>query len=301
MPHWMLKAALQKTLDLLPGGPWLYRATQPWLSHHLHEVFLADRLDHVQRHLAAWTAWHPDRLPRTVLELGTGWCPVVPLGLWLCGLARVDTCDLRLMVRTPVLERLRATLLQWQETGQLQAHLPGLRPARVQALRDLPPGDALSPAAWLARLDIHWHPLPVRGPAELLISNNTFEHIPAGELDPLLGQLWAAVAPGGVMSHYIDLVDHYAYTDPRLSRFHFLRYSPRQWAWYQSRFQVQNRLRLPQYTARYQQAGIPLDQVHCERGEAAELAGLPLHPDYAGVSQTDLLVTYAHLISHRRP
>ncbi|RMG63075.1 MAG: class I SAM-dependent methyltransferase [Bacteroidetes bacterium] len=299
MPSWILKAALQKTLDLLPGGPALYRWGLARFSHRITSHFLADRLAHVERHLAAWQDAHPGQLPGRVLELGTGWCPVVPLGLWLCGVDQVDTYDIRLLVKTSTLEKLKAAILERAQEGQLKIHLPKLQSARLDQLLALSSGEQLSPQAWLARLGIRTFALPLSTRADLVISNNTFEHIPTRALRKLLPHLWAATRPGGVMSHYVDLVDHYSYFDARLSPFHFLRFSPSQWACIENRFQSQNRLRWPQYQVLFHEAGIPIDREECESEPAAALNALPLHEEFLTLPEPELLVSYVHIISQR--
>jgi len=62
--------------------------------------------------------------------------------------------------------------------------------------------------------------------------------------------------PGGTISCRIDLQDHYAYFDPSLSRYHFLRFSDRMWGLINSPLHFQNRLREPDYRRLVEEAAL---------------------------------------------
>ncbi|GAB4423284.1 MAG: hypothetical protein OHK0039_39880 [Bacteroidia bacterium] len=292
---WYFKAALQKMLTGLPG----HRAMQHLVQRHvlgsfrLSEDYVADRLAHVARHLDAWQVWRPWPLPGHVLEIGTGWCPLVPLGLYLCGIDHITSSDLGDWVERAPLRRVGAVL---HETAA--GHLPRLRPDRLATLDRLA-ADA-DPRRALAGLGIDLvrttrGALPP-GPFDLILSNNTLEHIPARELPPLIAAMLRALSPQGLMSHYIDMADHYSYGDPRISPLHFLRYSPRQWAWLENSLQSQNRLRASQYRHLFAQAGWHLLAETAEQADPADLHRQPLAAAFAGLHPDDLRTTYTHQV-----
>jgi hypothetical protein len=114
MPHWMLKAAVQGVLSLLPKSHWWNYlvqknvaifmpncAEQLRLTSHAFEYKLRQCNCHIGSYLAAN---HGHRfsgncsqtipLPEcSVLELGTGLYPVIPVGLYLCDASKIWTID----------------------------------------------------------------------------------------------------------------------------------------------------------------------------------------------------------------
>ncbi len=57
---------------------------------------------------------------------------------------------------------------------------------------------------------------------DFICSNNTFEHIPADILSAILREFKRVIKPGGLMSHFIDMSDHFAHFDSRITIYNFL-------------------------------------------------------------------------------
>lgn len=301
--NWKWKALAQKGLSWLPYA----RKWQPWMQRHLFrtlkitDFFLEDRLQHVDRHWRAWEKHGPKRSLTATLELGTGWYPVVPLGMFLCGVKEIHTADQFPLLRLSAVRELNQWLQAWHEQGKLKTLLPPLLPSRWQQLQAVLQKETDSLAEVLKALGIQYHqgdarqlPLP-SAKIDLVHSNNTFEHIPAPVLWGLLREMKRVVAPTGMMSHYIDLADHYSYSDARLSPFHFLKYSERQWRWIENRLQSQNRMRVGQYQEMYQQLTLPITEILAER--AAIPPGLALASPYSQMPREEVSVVYAQFIS----
>jgi SAM-dependent methyltransferase len=272
MPHWLLKAAAQKLLSALPGRLYdelLWRAG----SLRLSPAFLDDRLAHARRHAEAWRQFRPG-LPALSLEIGGGWVPVVPSGLRLLGFGRILSADLHNRFRSEARQQLRDALASGQSADFLAD--PAF-PEHVSLLGGL----ATLPGASV----------------DFIFSNNTFEHIPRPELEALLGQCRRLLAPGGLMSHYIDMADHYSYFDPRISPWHFLRFSEAQWSWIENRIQSQNRLRLPQHRQLLAEAGFQLLAEERESGPADAYPRTKVHPDFQQFTEEENRVLYAHLLA----
>src|SRR5205085_12372256 len=108
MASWLLKAAVQGAISPLPGRDRLNHLLQRYLTGSVtltDEVFERKRAQ-CHRHLESYRAQHA-ALPRHVLELGTGWYPIVPIGLINAGVERVTTFDVNPLCDPP---RARATL-----------------------------------------------------------------------------------------------------------------------------------------------------------------------------------------------
>src|SRR3712207_9454831 len=103
LPHWLLKAAPQGAIASAPLGDRLDRAARVHVTRSLTlgQSAFATKLRQCRHHVSRARAIRGGGRtfsPR-VLELGTGWYPIVPIGLWLCGASRVTTLD-----KNPLLE-----------------------------------------------------------------------------------------------------------------------------------------------------------------------------------------------------
>jgi ubiquinone/menaquinone biosynthesis C-methylase UbiE len=131
----------------------------------------------------------------------------------------------------------------------------------------------------------------------LITSNNTLEHVPAEILRGLLVEFRRLAATGGVMSHFIDMSDHFARLDPSITIYNYLRYSKRQWRWIDNTIQPQNRLRISHYRALYAELSIPISEERCWEGSVEALSKVDVHPDFAGIPLQELATRHCLLVS----
>src|SRR5690606_32699774 len=132
---------------------------------------------------------------------------------------------------------------------------------------------------------------------DLVVSTSTLQHIPVDVLRKLFQEFRRVTASGGMMSHVINMADHYAQTDPSISRFNFLRYSKRRWRLYNNSLHYQNRLRVNDYRRMCEDAGWVIVDEHDISRPPEELAAVPVHRDFAHYREEDLLVTEARIAS----
>ena len=137
------------------------------------------------------------------------------------------------------------------------------------------------------------------GSFDLLISNNTLEHIPADTLTGIMTEFRRVGGADAVASHLIDLMDHYSFFDPSISMFNFLQYSESRWRWFNNDIHYQNRLRFSDYETIFQQAGWRIADTELTR----DLASLEMvDPDvqWAAYDQQDLAVgtAWASLVAN---
>jgi hypothetical protein len=128
------------------------------------------------------------------------------------------------------------------------------------------------------------------GCTDLIVSNNTLEHIPPADLTSLLAELHRVAAPQAVMDHFIDISDHYAHFDSSITEFNYLRYRPRIWRLFNNALQYQSRLRGPDYRRLIECAGFTVVAQEGERGGEGELAAVALAPQFRHYARDDLLV-----------
>jgi hypothetical protein len=190
------------------------------------------------------------------------------------------------------------------KSGVLDRLLPGAWADRVATLRDVAAwADEEEPEALLSRLGVEVVLGDARetaldaGSFDLLVSNNTFEHVAPDVLYEILVEFRRLASPRAIMSHFVDMADHYAYFDRTLSQYHYLRFSDRTWRLLNGGIQYQNRLRIPDYRALHAAAGFSI--LHEAHGQALpdDLDRVPLAERFRFYSREDLLVLRAWLTS----
>ena len=301
MKKWIAKALVQKVLSLLPGAhrwnKWFqkYVTRGYWLTPDL----FARKRHHAQEHLDSYkrlrtTSGGSASVPKTALEIGTGWYPVVPLSLIAAGVERVYSVDIVWLCTREQLER---TLDLFLQEPQLDAAVRdrfaevrsrvGLQPLH-QSLEDLGIHYLIGDAR---RLD-----LPADS-VDLIHSNNTFEHIPEPILEGILSEFERVLRPGGVQTHFVDLTDHFAHFDRSITPYHFLQFSDRAWCWIDNGIQPMNRMRQSDYLRMYERVGIRPVEHTWEPGDLQALAQVRRSERFAAYSAEDAAVTHCRITS----
>jgi SAM-dependent methyltransferase len=174
---------------------------------------------------------------RSVLEIGTGWHPVLPLLLSLAGAEQVVGTDLN----------------PWMTRRSLEETLRALRPLAGRVAEDLAlpreecgerldawlracTDPALSTTTVLARARLEYRaPLDARRTPfsdrefDYLVSYNVLEHVPPGAIREIARESERILRPGGHHLHHIGPGDHFSHVDEAVSSVNFLRFSPRAW------------------------------------------------------------------------
>ena len=228
---------------------------------YLSDEYFEDRLIHCREHYKAFRKYSTAQ-DFSHLEIGTGWYPVVPVGIFLYGAGSITTVDLNRLSNPELTHTTLRKFLEYHKNGKLEKILPGISKERLELVLS----EAESPSPdFFDLLDKHHivymvmdarklH-LPDAG-VDLISSNNTFEHIYPEVLDGILKEFRRLGKPGGVMSHSIDLSDHFAHMDKSITIYNFLKYSDAQWKCIDNRIQPQNRLRIYDYREMYKKQNI---------------------------------------------
>jgi hypothetical protein len=275
MPSWLLKAAVQGAISPLPGRDRLNHLLQRYITSSvtLTEEVFERKLAQCHRHLESYRAQH-GTAPRHVLELGTGWYPIVPLGLIDAGVDRVTTFDVNALCD---LARARAAVDRFDSAREANSA-------------------ATSAAELLEPLGVRLIVRDVResglaaGSVDLFVSNNTLEHIPPPVLAEIMSEFRRLAVPGAVMDHFIDMSDHYAHFDRNISEYNYLRYSDRWWRPFNNRLQYQSRLRISDYRRIVKEAGFRVVGEEGERGPSEVLEQITLAPRFRSYPQDELAV-----------
>jgi hypothetical protein len=300
MPSWLLKAAVQGVISSLPASD---RLNYLFQRHVTGSVVLSDevftrKVAQCSRHLRSYqTARQAAGLPSLALELGTGWYPVVPVGLALAGVTRVVTVDVSSLLSPERTHQVLSAYAGALRAGSAQALLPQISAERADAVMraaaDGPTSkttrELLEPLGIQVLIgDARAPGLPV-GSVDLFVSNNTFEHIAPQVLREIVAEFKRLAAPDAVMDHFVDMSDHYAHFDGAITEFNYLRYSDRAWRPFNNRLQYQSRLRLPDYRRIVEEAGFSIVAQDGEQGPPDALARIELAPRFRHYAVEDLL------------
>lgn len=295
MPRWKAKAAVQGALSLLPRPHRANLLLQQHVTRSLDfdDAYFLQKFRHVAPHAELIHGIDAGGSGPTVLDLGTGWYPIVPLGLWLSGAGEVHSVDLNDHVtRHRVLDTARRYLAL-----DAEGLLDGLRPDRVAVLRDVveAPGER-SGHELLGALGVKTFVGDARGlplgdgAVHLFTSNNTLEHIPPDVLQGILTEFRRVARSDAVMQHFIDLADHYAGFDRSITVYNFLRFNERAWRRYNNKLHYQNRLRVNDYRALHEAAGWLVTAEKNGSKPVTDLHSVPLDDQWATYSEDDLRV-----------
>lgn len=300
-----MKAGVQAVLAQIPGGEFLNHQLQILNGFHSR---LQWEVQNNIAHLATLVSViqqsgvKPDGA--VTVEVGTGWVPTLPLGMYLLG-AEVHTYDHVSHARMANIKRLLdcyPTLL-----GPLSAHADErLLRARLEALA----WNAKSSVQdWLRPFGIYYH---APGDAaqsglaaesvDLHFSVAVLEHVPENAVQRMLGEAYRILKPNGLTYHHIGLHDHYSEIDAQATYVNFLQYSDSVWKILgQNRVQFHNRLRNIDFLRMFKEAGFEVIHYKGKVDETSlrALETMRLNPRFRNYERRDL-ATYAMTICARK-
>lgn len=300
----MLKAAAVALLSVVPAGGHLAAVARKHVTRSLQLSQRAARAKFARtaRHLRHFAEAHgagvgPPERGMVALELGTGWHPVAPVSAFLLGVDHVFTVDIMAHLGWGEVQSTLLTLRDLARRGEIDA-----LPSRVARLDDALARTNLDEA--LAEVGVSRFVGDARRvsfprPVDLVFSNNTLEHIPSPTIAEMFQHFHQVGSPRAVMSHWIDMSDHYSEFDPRIGPYHFLRFSAQGFRLINGPVHYQNRLRHSDYVRLHRDNGwlITLDEP--TRGARSELRRIPIAPEFARYDEDDLLVYETWTASRR--
>ncbi len=305
MARWILKAVAQHALSLLPNSQSWNRVLQRFVTGSLDidSVWFRRKLRECYWHVENYfkTGVGPSG---TVLELGTGWHPILPLAFYLCGAPKVWTIDHEPLLGRDGLREALSAFVHFAQHDDLRSRLPYLREDRLLHLQRLSESAASgSPTELLRELNIEYFVGDARA-TELesssiafFFSNGVIHEIPENVLIAIFAEFKRLAAPAAVMSHYLLLHDEYSTFDASISPFNYLKYSDRTWSLLSSKRYQRNRLRIADYRRIHEQAGFKICYEHNNTGSEADLNKIKLAAKFRTYSREELLVTRSWIVS----
>lgn len=308
MPHWFVKSSIQRLISVLPAShkwnEWFQ--TRITRSLELTPSRFEARLEHCRRHLDNFLENRPNlQSGFNVFEIGTGWYPVVPVGLFLCGAGHIWTFDISPLLSSDRVKRMLEMFLRYADRGKLRTFLPLARKDRIEQLhRTLAnAGGNTAPTVLLLELQIDARTCEAQktglpaGASHLFTSTGVLEYIPRPVLQEILSECLRVGVPDSVHSHYLNLVDQYSYFDHSITAFNFLRYSSRAWEYLNSPITWQNRLRVSDYRQLFADSGYRVLREDNTLGNPEDLRKIRLAPEFRDYREVDLLALYSWFVA----
>jgi hypothetical protein len=308
--RWLAKSAVQNVLSFVPKGVEMNALLQRYATRSvvMTPERVAARLGRVVtphvRNLETHAA--VPMAGTTVFEIGTGFTPLVPLGLHLAGAESVITYDIvELTTHRSMVELLRCVTAAARR-GLLDESCPWMVPdrrAHVEALAAEPPA-SLAEVLQELRITYTIGDASATGlePAtiDIFVTNNVFEHIPREVIRHILDESARIGRAGAALSHHIDLRDHYAKFDRKVDVYHSLRYSDAQWRILNSRLEPQNRLRHSDYLELIAGAGFDIVADEVKRGPDAAFDRTPIAEPFRRYAADDLRIVDMWVVAKKR-
>ncbi len=211
----------------------------------------------------------------TILEIGSGWFPAIPLMLAAEEVKHVYLSDLTAHMDEVTF---KATL------DFLRQYLPDvIHLKKINGIEDIP-------ASYLA--PFYFDKISYKS-IDYIISRTVLEHVSPTEIIDFLFSLRSRLAPNGLMVHLIDHSDHLEFNDKSISRINFLTWSKRRHVWINLLMKGgENRLRHHEYPALFKRAGLRVLSEKAIIHEATNKIAkeLRLAPPYSGMTSEQLAV-----------
>ena len=306
MSKWIVKAIVQKIISFFPQRERINFFFQKYITKGvlLTDAHFELKLSHAADHIRFFRDYGGTIAGSRVLELGTGWYPIVPISLFLNEVQEVITIDIQSWMTKERIIRTIHKFLEWKQEGKIAEYLNDASAEKWSVLEQITEQEAsMSKETICRKLGI----VPMLEDArntgidtasmDFICSNNTFEHVYKDVLKGILAEFQHVCKVGGVMSHFIDLSDHFAHADHRITIYNFLKFSERSWQLIDNCIQPQNRLRFKNYKEMYQSLGIPVQEEKVRPGDLKELDKIKLAKEYEGYTKEELAISHGYIIS----
>jgi hypothetical protein len=235
---WLLKAIAFQCLRWLP--PSFYDWLTVVVTGRGRRQILRRALENSDWHASALAA-EIDIRNDVVLEFGAGKDLLNNLLLFRKGFRRQITVDIQELVRPYFLNNLlgqypvsELSLPPFGEDFRLRLSILGID--------------------YRAPCDMRATGLPA-GSVAAVTSTNTLEHIPTGDIERIMVEIFRILRPAGVCSFKIDYTDHYSHTDSKIDVYNFLQFRAGAWRILSPPNHYQNRMRHVDYVHLFESAG----------------------------------------------
>jgi SAM-dependent methyltransferase len=308
MSKWLVKAILQRSFSISKNPEKINSFFQKYITgkDKLNEEKFSNKILHATDHLEYFKQHSTLNLSEIkTMELGTGQFPIVPIFYFLHGINDIVSID---VINFMTLDRIE-TCLQFfvQYKNQFPKKFQAILPERWQMLLDVLANiESFSTTAEVLKMfktDIYIADARNTNyddnTFDFITSNNTFEHIYPNILTPILAEFKRILKPNGVMSHFIDMTDHFAHFDKSITVYNFLKFSDRFWHSIDNDILPQSRLRYKDYLAIYHQQLIPIIDTKIWEHDSSKLEGIKLNKKFREYTKAELAIVHVYIVSSK--
>ncbi len=297
--RWQIRLAVDKVKGVLPAREFL-RQTKRRIcgfspSAERDRGAIEEGLAQLE-----WAASAIDLRAARIVEIGSGWQPIIPLLYSLAGAREVVMTDLNRLCHAETFAVTLQTLLLNREMIGARLRLPD---SAFERLAPPPAGEPLEKSLerfairYLAPCDFRKAGLAPNS-VDAVVSRAVLEHIPPEVLRGIFAESARILRPGGIICHFVDNSDHFEHGDKHILRINFLRYSDRAFRWIQSSALYQNRLRHSQYREMLCGAGFRLEREErvVDKTSLLALKSFPLAGKFRAFSEEDLATVDSYFL-----
>lgn len=308
LKSWRFKGLIQKVLSTTPGGI----HANDLLQKHLGGLKRFDQ--NISAKVRDWVGIialargaSTRSLPEsTVLEIGSGWYPTLPICFSLCGVKKITTVDLNQHMNAQLTFKALQSLSNHIEDISSAAGVPMAivqsRYDEFSSTRTLNELLEVARIEYLAPADAARLPSVPNSSLDIVYSNSVLEHVPRDVIPSIMTETRRTLKDDGLMIHAVACNDHYAHFDRSISFVNYLSYDKDQWQFWNNSLQFQNRMRAPEFLEMADRCGFRvLHEARAIRpGTREALATMRVSREFAHFSVEDLAATTVDFVARKK-
>lgn len=298
---WIVKAILQKIISVLPLSFRINFIFQKYVTKNvqLSDEFFETMLGHFLEFYSSSIKHGYNFENKSVLELGTGWHPLLPICFYLSGARNVITLDIRSLIELTDGKILLEKFIEYNESKGLKEFIPNLVPDRFEKLKlvenEWRYGEKYRKIRFeeiLQRFNIEQYVCKIqdfnKSGFDIVYSVNVLEHVSTDEVDSIIAAFYQLSARRAVGYHAIGVYDHFVHIDKGISKFNYLKFSKVAWKLIDNNIQPQNRLRISYFESKFIEAGFEMIDKIYWNPEPKELDKIKVHKSFNGIKDIDV-------------
>lgn len=239
-----------------------------------------------------------------VMEVGTGWQPLIPIVFSLAGAGRVYLADQNRLLTT---SSFASTIEAIRREKHWIAERLGIEVSRIDQALAWKPEDGLEAGLkslrleYMAPCDCRAMPLPAQS-LDVVTSRAVLEHVPPQVIQDIFHESRRLLRPSGLNCHIVDNSDHWEFRDKALLRINFLRFTESVFRWTTIHsLNYQNRLRHSQYLDMLQKAGFKVirEDRDIDQPSLQALPTFPLAAPFRDFTPEDIATITTYVLAEK--
>ncbi len=300
---WQFKLMRNSLFALVPF-PSLIRKLKRKLIPYPYEINLRT-LEQGLKQLEILKAFGISLGNSVVLELGTGWHPVIPLIFYLAGAKRIILIDKQKLTDKKLLIRVVNNLKKYKQ--ELSNRIL-IREDDIENRLSITSYSKIDDIfgqfnmEYLAPFDARKTGLP-DGSVAAITSTSVLQYIHPNIITDILLEFNRILADDGVMCHIIDNSDHWEHGDPSISKLNFLKYEENVWKFIGkficiNALDYKNRLRHFEYLALFNKCGFKViaDCSKADEKAMSDLKNMKICRKYQNIDPRELAILTSDVV-----